>query len=77
MKLQFTKENWGEFLKNIDFTDNELEIIPFVRRGWAQVDIAAELNISPSTAKRRMTSITGKITSYILRTREIKKLKHF
>lgn len=76
MKLEFLKEDWCEFLENIDFTDNEKNIIYLMRRGWLQVDIAAELDISVSTVKRRMSSITNKITSYILRTRELKiKLK--
>lgn len=72
MKLQFLKEDWNEFLENIDFTDNEKEIIPYIRRGWYQVDIAAELDISPSTVKRRVTSITNKVVCYIMRTREPK-----
>ena len=72
MRLQFLKEDWEEFLQNIDFTDNELKIIPLIRRGWLQVDIAAELDISVSTVKRRITSITHKTVAYILRTREPK-----
>lgn len=72
MRLQFLKEDWEEFLQNIDFTDNELKIIPLIRRGWFLVDIAAELDISVSTVKRRTTSITNKTVAYILRTREPK-----
>lgn len=72
MKLEFQKEDWDEFLSNIDFTDNEKKIIPFIRRGWYQVDIAAELDISLSTVKRRITSITKKVVCYIIRTREPK-----
>lgn len=72
MRIEFTKEDWEEFQAGIDFTDNELDIIPLMRRGWAQVDIAAELDISVSTVKRRMSSITNKITGYILRTRAVK-----
>lgn len=71
MKLEFRKEDWEEFLENIDFTDNEKKVIPLLRRGWYQVDIAAELNISVSTVKRRITSITNKTVSYIMRTRKI------
>lgn len=71
MKLEFQKEDWEEFLGNIDFTDNEKLIIPLLRRGWYQMDIAAELDISVSTVKRRITSITNKTVSYIMRTRKM------
>ena len=57
MRLEFRKEDWEEFLANIDFTDHEQKIIPLIRRGWYQMDIAAELDISVSTVKRRITSI--------------------
>lgn len=71
MRLEFRKEDWDEFLANIDFTDNEQKIIPLIRRGWYQMDIAAELDISVSTVKRRITSITNKVVSYIMRTRRV------
>lgn len=71
MRLEFRKEDWEEFLANIDFTDNEQKIIPLIRRGWYQMDIAAELDISVSTVKRRITSITNKTVSYIMRTRKM------
>ncbi len=71
MRLEFRKEDWEEFLANIDFTDNEQKIIPLIRRGWYQMDIAAELDISVSTVKRRITSITNKVVSYIMRTRRV------
>ena len=66
MKNTFLKSEWEEFIENCDFTDDELEILPFIRRGWAQVDIAAELCISHSTLKRRLKNINNKITKYIL-----------
>ena len=71
MRLEFRKEYWEEFLANIDFTDNEQKMIPLIRRGWYQMDIAAELDISVSTVKRRITSITNKVVSYIMRTRRV------
>lgn len=71
MRLEFRKEDWEDFLANIDFTDNEQKIIPLIRRGWYQMDIAAELDISVSTVKRRITSITNKVVSYIMRTRRV------
>ena len=66
MKNTFLKSEWEEFIENCDFTDDELEILPFIRRGWAQVDIAAELCISHSTLKRRLKNIKNKIAKYIL-----------
>lgn len=72
MKIILDKELWEEMLENIEFTDAETEIIPLYRRGWAQVDIAAELDISVSTVKRRVTSISNKIMCYVARTREPK-----
>lgn len=66
MKNKFLKSEWEDFISNCDFTDYELEMLPFLRRGWAQVDIAAELCISHSTLKRRLKNINDKITKYIL-----------
>lgn len=61
MKLDFTKFEWEEFIQNCEFTDDELEVIPLIRRGWALVDIAYELCISESTLKRRKRKIEYKI----------------
>ena len=66
MKNTFLKCEWEEFIENCDFTDDELEILPLIRRGWSQIDIATELCISNSTLKRRIKSIKNKITKYIL-----------
>lgn len=65
MKLKFFNDEWEEFINNCGFADNELEIIPFLRRGWYSVDIAEELNISVSTFKRRKKRIEQKIIRYI------------
>lgn len=66
-QLQFLKNEWIEFIENIDFTDDENKIIEFVRRGWCQEDIAAELFISRRTVARRYSSITNKIVQYVMR----------
>lgn len=58
------KEDWEEYIANCGFTDNELEIIKFMREEWPQSDIAAELCISLSTAKRRIKRIYLKIINY-------------
>lgn len=65
-QLSFLKSEWEEFLNCIDFTDDELKIIPLIRRGWPQEDIAAELFLSRRTVARRVTSISNKIIHYIL-----------
>lgn len=65
MKFKFYNDEWKLFLEHCGFTDDELEIIHFLRRGWALVDIAAELCISVSTLTRRKRQITNKIIRYI------------
>ena len=63
--MRFYNDEWESFLKNCGFTDDELDIIPFLRRGWASVDIAEELSISTSTLARRKKRIMEKIIRYI------------
>ncbi len=65
MIMRFYKDEWESFIENCGFTDDELEIVPYLRRGWACVDIAEELSISVSTLKRRRTRIGKKIARYI------------
>lgn len=67
MKLKFLDGEWEEFISHCGFTDDEKEIIPYLRRGWYGVDIAAELNISHSTLKRRKKEIENRITRYIIK----------
>ena len=43
--LKFFNDEWEEFIDFCGFTDEELEIIPFLRRGWYAADISAELCI--------------------------------
>lgn len=65
MIMRFFKDEWDLFITNCGFTDDELEIIPYLQRGWACIDIAEELCISVSTLKRRRTRIGKKIIRYI------------
>ena len=67
MKLKFFNDEWEEFVGNCGFTDDEIEIVRLLRRGWFSVDVAAELNISVSTFKRRKKRIEQKIIRYIER----------
>ena len=63
-RLNYYKDQWEDFFANIDFTDEEKQIIELVRRGWCQEDIAAELYLSRRTIARRYNSIFSKITRY-------------
>jgi DNA-binding NarL/FixJ family response regulator len=65
LKFKFFSDEWETLIANCGFCDDELEIIQLLRRGWAQIDIAAELCISLSTCVRRKKQITEKIIHYI------------
>jgi DNA-binding NarL/FixJ family response regulator len=65
MIKKFFNDEWESFIENCGFTDDELEIVKFLRRGWAQVDIAAELCISLSTLTRRKKRISEKILRFM------------
>ena len=67
MKLRFYKDEWELFFQNCDFTDEETEIISFLRKEWALVDIAAELCMSIATLVRKKKKIENKIVHYISR----------
>lgn len=68
MTMRFYSDEWESFITHCGFTDNELEIVKFFRKGWASVDIAAELCISISTLTRRKKRISQKILRYISKT---------
>lgn len=63
--MKFFKDEWDLFEQNCGFTDDEMEVVKLLRRGWYGFDIAAELNISVSTFKRRKKRIEQKIIRYI------------
>lgn len=65
MKFRFFNDEWELFVEHCGFSDSELEIIPFLRKEWALIDIATELNISVSTLERRKNRISEKIARYI------------
>ena len=67
MKLKFLDDEWEEFIDHCGFTDDEIEILPFLRRGWYGFDIAAELNISISTFKRRKKNVEDRIAKYLIK----------
>jgi DNA-binding NarL/FixJ family response regulator len=65
LKFRFFNDEWELFLAHCGFSDDELEIITFLRREWSFADIAAELSISYSTLTRRRKRIYQKIARYI------------
>ena len=65
MKFRFFNDEWELFIEHCGLSDDELEIIPYIRRGWAQADISAELCTSVSTVARRTKRISEKIVHYI------------
>lgn len=68
MIMRFFNDEWESFVENCGFTDDELEIVKFLRKGWAGIDIAEELCISLSTLTRRKKRISQKIIRYISKT---------
>ena len=66
--MKFFKDEWDLFVDNCGFTDDEQEIVKFLRKEWYGVDIAAEVNISIATYKRRKKRIFEKISRYIAKT---------
>lgn len=65
MTMRFFNDEWESFIENCGFTDDELEIVSFLRKGWACADIAEEVNVSLSTLMRRRKRIKQKIIRYI------------
>lgn len=67
--LNFYADEWQDFIDNCGFTDDELEIVKLLQRGWYIVDIAAELNVSERTVNRRKKKIKAKIIRHIEKAR--------
>ena len=65
MKMNFFKDEWDDFAENCGFTDVELEIIAYLRRGWFCIDIAEQLSLSYSTVKKGRSRIGKKIARYL------------
>ena len=63
--MKFYNDEWEEFITNCGFTDDELEIVQLLRRGWYGEDIAADLGYSRRTIERRKRLIKSKISRYI------------
>lgn len=67
MTMNFFNDEWEIFVENCGFTDDELEVVNLLRKGWCIIDIAEELCISHSTAARRRKRIGQKIIRYIVK----------
>ena len=65
--MKFYKDEWEELIANCGFTDDELEIVHLLMRGWYEEDIAAELGYSRRTIGRRKRIIKAKISRYIVK----------
>lgn len=63
MKFDMNKALRDHYVEQCGFTDDEVKILDFKRRGWFNEDIAAEMNFSSRTIKRRVHSIKNKINS--------------
>lgn len=61
----FFNDEWEAFVEHCGFTDDELEVVSYLRRGWYEVDIAEEVAVSVSTVKRRKKNIVLKISRYL------------
>ncbi|MDE6357702.1 MAG: hypothetical protein K2L15_03825 [Eubacteriales bacterium] len=62
---EFSKQDWELLINNIDLSDEELQIIDYIRRGWRQIDIAENFSVHENTIKRKYKNIAIKIAVYI------------
>ena len=63
MKLEMSRARRDELVDACGFTDDEIRVLDYKRRGWYNEDIAAEMYCSSRTIKRRVASIKNKISS--------------
>lgn len=61
MKLEMRQSEYDRLLAECGFTDEEKAVLGLKRRGWDNVDIAAELYCSSRTVGRRLHSIRRKM----------------
>ncbi len=61
MKLEMCQSEYDRLVAQCGFTDSEIEVLGYKRRGWANEDIAAEMYCSSRTVKRRVRSIKLKM----------------
>lgn len=56
-----TKPELEELIEGINCTDDENEVIQYMRRGYSNVDIADRMCIATSTVSNRIRNIQDKI----------------
>lgn len=62
MKLcDYSESDYRTLMANVHLTDEEGEIVALLRRGWKNIDIAAELGWCERTIERRNKKIYKKI----------------
>lgn len=61
-----TKEELLDIQDKINPTDEELEIIGYLKKGWCIDRIAMEMLVSTSSIKRRIKNITQKIKKVVI-----------
>ncbi len=66
MRFDFTQAEYEWFVQRAGFTDDELSVLHLKRRGWYNLQVADELNISERTVKRRVCAIKAKIMKTLL-----------
>ena len=65
MRFDFCKSEYDQLVENAGFTDIELEILTYLRRGWCQEKIACETCWCKRTVGTRVKSIKSKIIKCI------------
>lgn len=62
--MRFYKDEWDTYIENCGFTDNEMAVIQYLRRGNDLYFIADALGYDRSTICRRIKKIKLKINRY-------------
>lgn len=65
VRYDYPSALWERLIPECGFTDRELELIPYLRRGKSGIETTLALNISLSTYNRLKSSITGKIFAFV------------
>lgn len=65
MKFDFTKCEFDYFIEHAGFTDQEITILNYKRKGWYNLEIAVQMDYSEATILRRVKSIKKKIIKVI------------
>lgn len=64
-RFDFTKTEYEKFVNECPFTDDEVKILEYRRRGKSVTYMAMEMALSERTIKRRIKSIHNKILKVI------------